>query len=109
MSVSALFGSRLVVQPPSAAVTRAAPQPRRLPVGSGGGYGLVIECSSRPQKKSTQHHMKTCPRKTRPSDIKRRPTVYPPLPPLPPEWSFASTASTATPVAEATPVPENSE
>ncbi|GER31139.1 50S ribosomal protein 6 [Striga asiatica] len=108
MSVSALFGSRLVLPPPSAAVTRAAPQPRRLAV-DGGGFGLAIECSSRPQKKSTAHHMKTRPRKTRPSDIKRRPTVYPPLPPLPPEWSFASDDSTAAPVAGAMPAPENSE
>ncbi|GFQ08379.1 50S ribosomal protein 6 chloroplastic, partial [Phtheirospermum japonicum] len=64
MSVSAIFGSRLVVPPPSAA-TKAAPPPQRLAVG--GGCGLVLECSSRPQKKATKHHMKTRPRKSRPS------------------------------------------
>ncbi|KAK4348592.1 hypothetical protein RND71_031347 [Anisodus tanguticus] len=54
---------------------------------------LVIECSSRPQKKATAHHKKTRPRKTQAWDIKRGPTVYAPLPPLPPEWSFASDES----------------
>ena len=55
-----------------------------------GGPGLVIECSSRPQKKATAHHRKTRPRKTAAWDIKRKPTVYAPLPPLPAEWAFAS-------------------
>ncbi|XVF39722.1 hypothetical protein PTKIN_Ptkin01aG0055800 [Pterospermum kingtungense] len=59
---------------------------------SDGGGGLVIECSSRPQKKATKHHMKTRPRKTQPWDIRRKPTVYPPLPPLPPDWTFVSSA-----------------
>ncbi|KAH6766002.1 plastid-specific 50S ribosomal protein 6, partial [Perilla frutescens var. hirtella] len=81
MSVSAIFGTRLVLPPP----TTAASPPPRLAIGGGGG--LVIECSSRPQKKATKHHMKTRPRKSRPSDINRRPTVYPPLPPLPPDWT----------------------
>ncbi|KAK6116280.1 hypothetical protein DH2020_049975 [Rehmannia glutinosa] len=92
MSVSAIFGSRLVVPPSFSAATKAAPPPQRLLVGggAGGGSGLVIECSSRPQKKATKHHMKTRPRKTRPSDIRRGPTVYPPLPPLPAEWSLVS-------------------
>ncbi|EPS64597.1 hypothetical protein M569_10187, partial [Genlisea aurea] len=55
----------------------------------GGDCGLVIECSSRPEKKATKHHMKTRPRKTNPSDIRRRgPTAYPTLPVLPPEWSL---------------------
>ncbi|KAI3460109.1 hypothetical protein Pfo_016772 [Paulownia fortunei] len=72
MSVSAIFGSRLVVPPPSSASTKAVPPPQRLVVGGGhGGSGLLIECSSRPQKKATKHHMKTRPRKTRPSDIRR--------------------------------------
>ncbi|PIN21093.1 hypothetical protein CDL12_06217 [Handroanthus impetiginosus] len=90
MSISAFFGTRLVVPPPSAA-TKAVPPPQRLAIGGGyGRSGLVIECSSRPQKKATKHHMKTRPRKTSLSDIRRRPTVYPPLPPLPSEWSFVS-------------------
>ncbi|KAL6578450.1 hypothetical protein OROMI_010778 [Orobanche minor] len=92
MSVSAIFGSRLMIPPPSSSATRVAPprQPERLAVGGGGGCSLAIECSSRPQKKATKHHMKTRPRKRRPSDIRRVPTVYPPLPPLPPEWSLVS-------------------
>ncbi|XWS24044.1 hypothetical protein CRYUN_Cryun28dG0067200 [Craigia yunnanensis] len=57
---------------------------------SNGGLGLVIECSSRPQKKATKHHMKTRPRKTQPWDIRRKPTVYAPLPPLPPDWILVS-------------------
>lgn len=52
--------------------------------------GLVIECSSRPQKKATAHHRKTRPRKTQPWDVKRKPTVYAPLPPLPTEWTLLS-------------------
>ncbi|KAL4180046.1 hypothetical protein AMTRI_Chr13g90200 [Amborella trichopoda] len=48
----------------------------------------MVECSSRPQKKATSHHMKTRPRKRQAWDIKRGPTVYPPLPPLPPDWSL---------------------
>lgn len=60
--------------------------------GSGGGgevMGLVVECSSRPQKKATAHHMKTRPKKSQPWDIRRKgPTVYPPLPPLPPDWTL---------------------
>ncbi|XP_057774848.1 50S ribosomal protein 6, chloroplastic [Salvia miltiorrhiza] len=83
MSVSAIFGSRLVVPPPSSAA------PPRLALGG----GLLIECSSRPQKKATKHHMKTRPRKSRPSDIRHGPAVYPPLPPLPPEWSLVSDAA----------------
>lgn len=55
--------------------------------------GVVIECSSRPQKKATAHHRKTRPRKTQPWDIKRRPTVYPALPPLPADWTFVSSGS----------------
>ncbi|KAL0322949.1 UNVERIFIED_CONTAM: 50S ribosomal protein 6, chloroplastic [Sesamum angustifolium] len=88
MSVSAIFGARLVLPPPSSAATKAVPS-QTLTLGGGhGGCGLVIECSSRPQKKATKHHMKTRPRKTRPSDIRRGPTVYPPLPPLPPDWTL---------------------
>ncbi|KAH6788511.1 plastid-specific 50S ribosomal protein 6 [Perilla frutescens var. frutescens] len=89
MSVSAIFGTRLVLPPP----TTAASPPPRLAIGG----GLVIECSSRPQKKATKHHMKTRPRKSRPSDINRGPTVYPPLPPLPPDWTPISDESAAAP------------
>ncbi|KAJ4962233.1 hypothetical protein NE237_022172 [Protea cynaroides] len=83
MSISAVFGSKIVLPNSfTGVVTKAAPTSieRRK--------DLVIECSSRPQKKGTAHHMKTRPKKTQPWDIKRRPTVYPPLPPLPPEWTL---------------------
>ncbi|XP_042006095.1 50S ribosomal protein 6, chloroplastic-like [Salvia splendens] len=96
MSVSAIFGTRLALPPPSAAATKAfPPPPSRLSVGGG---GLAIECSSRPQKKATKHHMKTRPRKSRPSDIRHGPAVYPPLPPLPSEWTLVSDDSAAAPM-----------
>ncbi|XP_043714469.1 50S ribosomal protein 6, chloroplastic [Telopea speciosissima] len=83
MSISAVFGSRIVLPNNSTGlVTKAAP------TSVGRRRDLVIECSSRPQKKGTAHHMKTRPKKTQPWDIKRRPTVYPPLPALPPDWSL---------------------
>ncbi|XWS25450.1 hypothetical protein CRYUN_Cryun27aG0069300 [Craigia yunnanensis] len=63
---------------------------RSLPSSTISNGGLVIECSSRPQKKGTKHHMKTRPRKTQPWDIRRKPTVYAPLPPLPPDWTLVS-------------------
>ncbi|KAG1366692.1 50S ribosomal protein 6, chloroplastic [Cocos nucifera] len=60
-------------------------------LGSGGNGGLVVECSSRPKKKATAHHMKTRPKKTQPWDIRRKgPTIYPPLPPLPPDWTLVT-------------------
>ncbi|KAG0448573.1 hypothetical protein HPP92_027764 [Vanilla planifolia] len=60
---------------------------RRIP------WKARIECSSRPKKKATAHHMKTRPKKTQPWDIKRKgPTFYPPLPPLPPEVTIVSAA-----------------
>ena len=76
--------------------------------GGGGRAALSVECSSRPQKKGTKHHMKTRPKKTQPWDIKRRPTQYPPLPPLPPDWTLVASGATvdveeataATPVLE---------
>ncbi|KAL0681226.1 hypothetical protein Bca4012_048073 [Brassica carinata] len=83
MSVSAIFGTGLV----TAAASPALSQFQISKLGNGGGLGMVIECSSRPQKKSTAHHRKTRPKKTQPWDIKRKPTVYAPLPPLPPDWS----------------------
>ena len=63
---------------------------------------LVVECSSRPQKKGTKHHMKTRATKMQPWDIKRLPTQYPPLPPLPPDWTLVASGTTApaTPVLE---------
>ncbi|KAF8694479.1 hypothetical protein HU200_002508 [Digitaria exilis] len=59
-----------------------------------GRAALAVECSSRPQKKGTKHHMKTRPKKTQPWDIKRRPTQYPPLPPLPPDWTLVAASAT---------------
>ncbi|KAL3514332.1 hypothetical protein ACH5RR_027049 [Cinchona calisaya] len=106
MSVSAIFGTRMVTMPNPTGFSGGATKiktARRIPVGGsssgggGGGDGLVIECSSRPQKKATAHHKKTRPRKTQPWDIRRRgPTVYPPLPPLQPEWTLVTETPTAT-------------
>ncbi|XP_060200777.1 large ribosomal subunit protein cL38 [Lycium barbarum] len=93
MSASAIFGLNMSVLPrPSTVPTGLHGGATKLPVPTSVG-GLVIECSSRPQKKATAHHKKTRPRKTQAWDIKRGPTVYAPLPDLPPEWSFASDAS----------------
>ena len=60
---------------------------------------LVVECSSRPQKKGTKHHMKTRPMKMQPWDIKCLPTQYPPLPP---DWTLVASGTTApaTPILE---------
>ncbi|XP_062110113.1 large ribosomal subunit protein cL38 [Humulus lupulus] len=88
MSTSALFGAQLVsVRNPLAPASVGAARPA---LSYGGGLA-VIECSSRPTKKSTAHHRKTRPRKTQQWDIKRKPTVYAPLPQLPPEWTLAAT------------------
>lgn len=92
MSISAIFGTSVLVVPNSCAFKTGGTKVAPLG-GSGGGdggVGLVIECSSRPQKKATAHHMKTRPRKTQPWDIKRKPTVYPSLPDLPPDWTLVS-------------------
>ncbi|KAL5559872.1 hypothetical protein UlMin_036083 [Ulmus minor] len=88
-----ILGSQVVIFrnpcfPPAIGGTRRS-------LRSHGGGGLVIECSSRPQKKATAHHRKTRPRKTQPWDVNRKPTVYAPLPQLPPEWVFASDDSAA--------------
>ena len=91
MSVSAIFGTGLV----TVAASPALRQFQIPKLGNGGGLGMVIECSSRPQKKSTAHHGKTRPKKTQPWDIKRKPTVYAPLPPLPPDWSPLALSSDA--------------
>ncbi|OWM80587.1 50S ribosomal protein 6, chloroplastic [Punica granatum] len=101
MSVSAIFGSRVVVAPPSSAAARTGGAVQSAPTPAGGA--LVIECSSRPNKKATAHHMKTRPKKTQPWDIRRKPTVYPPLPALPPEWTLASSGEE--PAGEAPPPP----
>lgn len=98
MSISAIFGAA-VPNCTSAARFGARKEYPRL-----GGGAAVIECSSRPQKKATSHHMKTRPRKTQPWDVKRRPTVYAPLPPLPPEWTLVSSDADAAPGA-AVPAP----
>lgn len=81
MSISSFFGSQLPVAVPNLA-THNKITTKRL------GFAVTIECSSRPQKKATAHHMKTRPRKTQAWDINRKPTVYAPLPPLPPDWSL---------------------
>uniref|UniRef100_A0A1J3I7V6 50S ribosomal protein 6, chloroplastic n=1 Tax=Noccaea caerulescens TaxID=107243 RepID=A0A1J3I7V6_NOCCA len=86
MSVSAIFGTGIATVAASP-VLRQFQVPKLGNGGVGGGLGMVIECSSRPQKKSTAHHRKTRPKKTQPWDIKRKPTVYAPLPPLPPDWA----------------------
>ncbi|KAJ0086878.1 hypothetical protein Patl1_08751 [Pistacia atlantica] len=83
-SSSSLFGSGITLVPNFSTKT--------IPVGGNCNVGLVIENSSRPKKKATAHHMKTRPRKTQAWDIKRKPTVYAPLPPLPPDWTLVSDA-----------------
>ncbi|ESQ33759.1 hypothetical protein EUTSA_v10009816mg, partial [Eutrema salsugineum] len=65
-------------------------------LGNRRGLGMVTECSSRPHKKSTAaHYRKTRLKKTQPWDIKRKPTVYVPLPPLPPDWAPLTSSSPA--------------
>ncbi|CAL1395639.1 unnamed protein product [Linum trigynum] len=96
MSVSSLFGSPLLLLPKSSSPSTSSFKPfnggaTRLTPAPGGG-GLVIESSSRPTKKATAHHMKTRPRKSQPWDIRRKPTVYAPLPELPPDWTLVSAA-----------------
>ncbi|KAK1275645.1 hypothetical protein QJS04_geneDACA015942 [Acorus gramineus] len=67
---------------------------------------MVVECSSRPQKKATAHHMKTRPKKSQPWDIRRKPAVYPPLPPLPSDWSLLSEDESASESAVVVPEAE---
>ncbi|XP_059634385.1 large ribosomal subunit protein cL38 [Cornus florida] len=96
MSVSAILGCRVAVVPNTCSFSSSVAGSGAIKLspivgangGGGGGGGLVIECSSRPKKKATAHHRKTRPKKTQLWDIKRGPTVYPPLPPLPPDWTF---------------------
>ncbi|KAF7101295.1 hypothetical protein CFC21_102670 [Triticum aestivum] len=75
------------------AAPAVAPRSARPSVGFfgvGGGCALSVECSSRPQKKGTKHHMKTRPKKTQRWDIKRRPIQYEPLPALPDDWTLVA-------------------
>ncbi|KAH0992598.1 hypothetical protein GBA52_004081 [Prunus armeniaca] len=100
MSVSAVLGPQLVamgvaVKNPSATASFGVPKTSPWRGSVGGGTGLMIECSSRPQKKTTAHHRKTRPRKTQPWEVKRKPTVYTPLPPLPVDWTLVSSADEA--------------
>ncbi|KAL9682134.1 hypothetical protein QQ045_013927 [Rhodiola kirilowii] len=83
-SVSAIFGVRIASADTALIGLKAAPK------WSG---TATVECSSRPQKKGTKHHMKTRPKKTQPWDIKRKPTVYPKLPALPGEWTLVEAAA----------------
>lgn len=100
-SVSAILGVKIFPNTNTKPATTTAsvtslrqssvtPPTVRYGAGDGAGIGLMIECSSRPQKKATAHHRKTRPKKTQPWDKNRGPAVYPPLPPLPQEWSFTS-------------------
>uniref|UniRef100_A0A7N1A9W4 50S ribosomal protein 6, chloroplastic n=1 Tax=Kalanchoe fedtschenkoi TaxID=63787 RepID=A0A7N1A9W4_KALFE len=81
-SVSAIFGVRIAATEGSGA--------KAAPAWSG---AATVECSSRPQKKATKHHMKTRPKKTQPWDIKRKPTVYPAMPALPADWTLVEAAA----------------
>ncbi|TVU00191.1 hypothetical protein EJB05_54397, partial [Eragrostis curvula] len=85
----------------AAAPVRHARPSVGFPLPGGARAALAVECSSRPQKKGTKHHMKTRPKKTAPWDVKRKPTQYKPLPPLPPDWTLV--ASSATVDAEGAP------
>ncbi|KAK1409834.1 hypothetical protein QVD17_36363 [Tagetes erecta] len=96
MSVSAIFGIKLAA---AIAVKRQTVTSVGYSNGIGEGKGVMIECSSRPQKKATAHHRKSRPKKTQPWDKNRGPTVYPPLPELPPEWSFVTEKVEASPSA----------
>ncbi|VVA28755.1 PREDICTED: 50S ribosomal 6 [Prunus dulcis] len=96
----AVLGPQLValgvaVKNPSATASFGVPKTSPWRGSVGVGTGLMIECSSRPQKKATAHHKKTRPRKTQPWDVKRKPTVYTPLPPLPADWTLVSSADEA--------------
>ncbi|KAE8684547.1 50S ribosomal protein 6 [Hibiscus syriacus] len=66
--------------------------PRRLESDVVSRDDLIIssEIKMVKHKKATKHHMKTRPRKTQPWDVRRKPTVYAPLPALPPDWTFVS-------------------
>jgi|UniRef100_A0A2N9IS12 50S ribosomal protein 6 len=100
MSISTILGTSVLVVPNSCnsssfktGGTKVAPWSGVSGGSGGGGSGLMIECSSRPQKKATAHHRKTRPRKTQAWDIKRKPAVYPPMPVLPPDWTLVPSDS----------------
>lgn len=101
MSISCIFGSPVLLVPNSSSksfIQRVSVNGETIsnPIAAGlNGGGLAIECSSRPKKKATAHHMKTRPRKSQPWDIRRKPTIYAPLPPLPPDWTLVSSSSSA--------------
>ncbi|KAF5469317.1 hypothetical protein F2P56_013401 [Juglans regia] len=99
MSISAMFGSSVLVLPISSGFTSFKRGGTKIGSLGGGSGGLVIECSSRPQKKATAHHMKTRPRKSQGWDRRRKPTVYAPLPPLPPDWTLEVSGDASSQVA----------
>ncbi|KAJ7965900.1 50S ribosomal protein 6 chloroplastic [Quillaja saponaria] len=108
MMASAIFGSRMVMVPNYSAPSSfgIVGGTKAVPRIGGSGCGLMIECSSRPTKKATAHHRKTRPRKSQPWDIKRKPTVYPPLPPLPPDWTLVSEATVDVEIEPSSPSPQ---
>ncbi|QDZ19963.1 plastid ribosomal protein L6 [Chloropicon primus] len=58
-----------------------------------GGRGrLVVVAATTPQFKSTKHHQRSRPKKTRASDKNRKPAQYEPLPPPPPEFEVVAKA-----------------
>ncbi|XP_021284173.1 50S ribosomal protein 6, chloroplastic [Herrania umbratica] len=92
MSIISLTSAPKITFIPNSISSASSFRTPSLPSWTISNGGLVIECSSRPQKKATKHHMKTRPRKTQAWDIRRKPTVYAPLPPLPPDWTLVSSA-----------------
>eukprot|EP00250_Pteridium_aquilinum_P034397 c7529_g1_i1 orf=341-715(-) len=59
-------------------------QASREPNHSKSSVFPTVECSSRPQKKCTAHHVKTRPKKHSLADKNRKPPVYPKPPKAPP-------------------------
>lgn len=87
------FGSRIwgrkPMMTPVPTVSISIPRSPRRPI-----FSLTIECSSRPRKKATAHHVKTRPKKHQPYDKNRKgPTKYPPLPRPPVKPSVAVAAA----------------
>ncbi|XP_062183531.1 large ribosomal subunit protein cL38-like [Phragmites australis] len=101
--VTALLAGTAVPPASSTAPPRLSRPSVGFSLAGGGRAALAVECSSRPQKKGTKHHMKTRPKKTQRWDIKRRPTQYPPLPPLPPDWTLVAASATVDAEEEAPP------
>ncbi|CAA2995973.1 50S ribosomal 6, chloroplastic [Olea europaea subsp. europaea] len=95
MLLSAIYNTTTVAPPSYSAGINGGATKMVAPARLSSRGGMMIECSSRPQKKATKHHMKTRPRKSQGWDIRRGPTVYPPLPPLPPDWTLVTDGSTA--------------